>query len=361
MGLRGRQVQFILVGNPDAEVVLPARGSVPLRRGPRLRPCRHVHPPCRPARSPLRRVHSPCQPVHPLVSPCIRLVGPCTVSCSASIRLISEGPVAFGARLLIIVGGDVHTRCRVVPVQPTVLPAQVQVQDRAAALQNILLQLHDGNRLVNPVHQTVPGQAGAVAPPRLVETPVFRNAQGRVVIPLLLHIHPPGGRRANLQDEVGRLALFRDDVGIVPVVGLRIHVEGDQQIGVPDPRHVGGRERGQVQVAPQQGGLGMTEVAGQVQRTAIDGQMLEVGHQFIGLAPGRIRERPQDRGRKFRDGGRRNGHIAPAGVDQVHEVPITRIRPRQGPCTSAWIICDPDVARQAQWTGALFQSHGFWS
>ena len=130
-----------------------------------------------------------------------------------------------------------------------------------------------------------------VAPTCLVKAPVLGDAQGRVVVALLLHIHPSGGGGADLQHEVGRLSLLRNDIAVAPVVGIRIHIERDQHVGIPNPRHVAGRDRGKIQVAPQQGGGGTAKVLGQMERAAADGQVLKIGHQFVGIAQGGIRER----------------------------------------------------------------------
>ena len=56
----------------------------------------------------------------------------------------------LGAGHLIIVGGDVPARLRVVPLQLPVFPAQVQLQDRTVALQHVLLQLLNVNRSIDP-------------------------------------------------------------------------------------------------------------------------------------------------------------------------------------------------------------------
>ena len=97
------------------------------------------------------------------------------------------------------------------------------------------------------------------------------------------------------------------------MVGLRIHVERNQHVGISNSRHVVGREGGQVQVASQQRGVRIAEVLGQMESTAVDGQVLEVGHQFVGIAPGGIRERLQGGRLKFRDSGLQDSHIAPIG------------------------------------------------
>ena len=89
-------------------------------------------------------------------------------------------------------GGDVLSRCRAVPSELAALPANVQRQRRAVALQNTLFQHLDGDRLVLPFHQDVARQPFSVVVTGLVEPPVFGDAIGsqkRNSSPLLICTH----------------------------------------------------------------------------------------------------------------------------------------------------------------------------
>ena len=94
--------------------------------------------------------------------------------------LLGVGPVP-----LVSEPGYVPSGGRVVPAESAILPSEVQVQDRAVALVSPVVNPFYGDGLVDPVNQPVAGQGRPVVPaPRVVKTPVFRDAQGGVAIPL---------------------------------------------------------------------------------------------------------------------------------------------------------------------------------
>ena len=78
-------------------------------------------------------------------------------------------------------GGNFLTRLRVVPPELTVLPPDQQAQHGAVALQDAFLELFDGDGLVPPFRQPVPGQLGPVEVAGVVEAPVLGDAQGGVL------------------------------------------------------------------------------------------------------------------------------------------------------------------------------------
>ena len=102
--------------------------------------------------------------------------------------------------------GQVHdgpARLEVVPLQPSVLPAQVQFQHLAVALQAAVGPLRNLDRLVAVAHQPIAGQPHAVVLAGLVEAPVLGDAQGGIVGRLVADIDAAGGAGGDLQDEVG--------------------------------------------------------------------------------------------------------------------------------------------------------------
>ena len=85
------------------------------------------------------------------------------------------------------------------------------------------------------------------------------------------------GRRGggDLQHEVRRLPLLRDDVGVAVPVGSGVGVEGDEQVGV-DP--VPGRRAGffdQVALARDDGGFGLAQVVREPVGVAVPGEVVE--------------------------------------------------------------------------------------
>ena len=179
------------------------------------------------------------------------------------------------------------------PLQLPFLPAQVQLQHLAVALQTAVGTRHDFNRLVAVPHQSIAGQPHTVALTRLVEAPVFRDAQGRIGGRLLLDIGPAGGGRGHLQHEVGRLALLGDYVGVAVVIGLRVDIEGDQQVGHAQPLGASPGFRHDVQFPANQGGLGIAEMQAQVVGAAGVGEVSEAAH-LVGMSRRRVRKRHQE-------------------------------------------------------------------
>ena len=178
------------------------------------------------------------------------------------------------------------------PAQVTVGPAEFQTEDDAAPSEVAVRHLGDLDGFVSSVHQPVAGQPGAVVLARFVKAPVFGDAQLGVDDPLVDSISPPGRRRRDLKDEVGRLALFRDDVSVVGEVGSRVDVERHQEIRVNHSGHIvalcGGR-KGNVAVRSDDGGLGVAEMLCQEVCAAGDGQVLGGGHLLV-RGFGRVRE-----------------------------------------------------------------------
>ena len=208
----------------------------------------------------------------------------------ARLSAVGAGAFVLGAGALVLIGEDGLARGGVVPEQLSVHPAEVEVQDRAVALQAAVGELRDGDGFVAAVRQPVAGQAGAVVLTRLVEAPVFRDAEGGVGDALVHGIAASGGAGGDLEDEVRWFALLGDDVAVARQVAGGIGVEGDQQVGVGHSAHaleLCRRDRRDVEVRADDGGIGVGQVQDQVVGAAGEGQVAGGGHLLI-LAFGRL-------------------------------------------------------------------------
>ena len=84
----------------------------------------------------------------------------------------------------------------------------------------------------------------------LVEPPVFRDAQVGIPGALVPGILLASALRGYLHYEVGWLALLGDDVAVAVLVGLRVGVECDQQVGESPVRRRGARFPDDVPLPP---------------------------------------------------------------------------------------------------------------
>ena len=196
-------------------------------------------------------------------SPGFGLLAGFSLRCGEGFGLLAGLVLTVGSVPLVSEPGDVPSGGRVVPAELGVLPAEVQVQNRAVALMGTVVDPFDGDGLVQAFNEPVPGQGGAVVPaPGVVKAPVFRDAQGGVAIPLFDDVPAAGGGRGNFQNEVRGLALLLDDVAVAVTTGFGVDVEGDEQVRVEQAQTVGGRYPADVGVARYDGGVLVAEVLG---------------------------------------------------------------------------------------------------
>ena len=93
---------------------------------------------------------------------------------------------------------------------------------------------NDCNGLIGVADQPVSGQRNVITlPAGGVETPVFGDAEGGVVIPLPSVVVERGGNRGHFQREVRRLALYLNCVTHLGHNRCRIDVEGHNQVRHP--------------------------------------------------------------------------------------------------------------------------------
>ena len=123
-----------------------------------------------------------------------------------------------------------------------------------------------------------------------VESPVFADAQGGVLRPLRVHVSLPGAGGSYLQHEVRRLALLGDDVAIVSLVLLGVHVESNEQVRYQPTGHWRVRCRPQAPFRFYYGGLPVAEVLQKVVRIAGLEQVAIATH-VLGFPLRRVRER----------------------------------------------------------------------
>ena len=124
---------------------------------------------------------------------------------------------------------------------------------------------------------------------RLVEAPVFPNAQDSVLGTLFANVGFCGGLRGDFHDEVRRLALLGDDVAVARLVGGWVHVEGNQKVGPASSGSVRVRLSDDPAFGFHQRCVGPAEVQCQVMCAAGFVQVVVAGH-LVGLAPRWIRQ-----------------------------------------------------------------------
>ena len=85
-------------------------------------------------------------------------------------------------------------------------------------------------------------------------------------------------RKAISMDEVGGLALLRNDIAVAVLGDVRISIEGYKQVWEPRVRRPGVWLPDDVPRSSDYGGFGVAEALGQVVDAAVLGQVVEAGH-----------------------------------------------------------------------------------
>ena len=92
------------------------------------------------------------------------------------------------------------------------------------------LRLSQAADVVFSKPQPHPGAPRPVILSLFVKSPVFPDAQGGIGFPLRTGVLATGTPGGDFQQEVRRLPLLRDDVGIAPPVGRRVRLTGTEPV-----------------------------------------------------------------------------------------------------------------------------------
>ena len=129
---------------------------------------------------------------------------------------------------------------RVLQIQPTVVPAQVETQQRAVSPQQVVPGVVDGKGLIDAAAvQVFAGQAMAVVVAGRVKPPVLSDAQPGVQVAFAPDVVARCAFRRHFHSEIGRLAGLPDYIPVALPDGILVHIKSDIDIGLKPAVAVG--------------------------------------------------------------------------------------------------------------------------